>query len=104
MSNLGKFQDIVVAAKKAGGVDSLIKNIADAAVAKAAPRIFLKGVGMATAIIAVAASTYKVTKVKLHNRTARGADAEAELRAALAEREDSTHVEPRYDEDGSDPG
>ncbi|MEW2287062.1 hypothetical protein [Streptomyces sp. NPDC047841] len=43
MGNLGKYQDIVEAAKRAGGVDALIKIIQDAAVAKAYPGVFRKG-------------------------------------------------------------
>lgn len=43
MGNLGKYQDIVVAAKEVGGVDKLIEQIEESAVSKAAPRIFGKG-------------------------------------------------------------
>lgn len=40
MGNLGRYQDIVVAAKEVGGVDKLIEQIGEGAVSKAAPRTF----------------------------------------------------------------
>ena len=46
MGNLGKYQDIVTAAKRVGGVENLIKIIENGAVAKAAPKIFAKGAGV----------------------------------------------------------
>lgn len=85
MSNLGKYQVLVEAAKKAGGPDSLIKNIGDGAVAKAAPGIFLKGVGVTTLLIGLGITGYKIARDKLRDPIARGTEAEAELRAALAE-------------------
>ena len=58
MGNLGKYEDIVVAAKEVGGVDKLIEKIGEGAVSKAAPRIFGKGAlvgALGTAATGVAA-------------------------------------------------
>ena len=111
MSNLGKYQELTELAKKLGGVDELIKTIGDGAVAKAGPGIYRKAAATTAGLIVVGASVYKaaaklykVREVKLHNRTARAADAEAELRAALAERENSADTEPKHGEDGHDSG
>lgn len=102
MGNLGRYQDIAVAAKEVGGVDKLIEQIAEGAVSKAAPRIFGKGalVGVlgtaATGVAAIAAKRY------LDNKKAREAlaeDAKAQLKAAV---EGSPGVEgagPEGDED-----
>ena len=104
MSNLGKYQVLVELAKKLGGPDNLIKTIGDGAVAKATPRIFLKGVGAATTVFGFGVAVYKVTQSKLHSRTARAGEAEAELRAALAGSEDSTVADLKHDDDAPDPG
>lgn len=45
MSNLGKYQDIVTEAKRAGGVDALIKIIEDNAVARRSPSMLAIGAG-----------------------------------------------------------
>lgn len=52
MGNLGPYQDIVTAAKKAGGVPSLIKIIESKAVKKAAPKLFVAGAAAGAAILA----------------------------------------------------
>ncbi len=83
MGNLGKYQDIVVAAKEVGGVDKLIEQIEEGAVSKAAPRIFGKGAlvgALGTALAAMASKRY------LDNKKAREAlaeDAKAQLKAAV---------------------
>jgi hypothetical protein len=86
LGNLGDYQDIVVAAKKLGGVDKLIEQIEKGAVSKAAPGIRRKGalVGAlgtaATGVAAMAAKRY------LDNKKAREAlalDAKAQLKAAV---------------------
>lgn len=102
MGNLGRYQDIVVAANEVGGVDKLIEQIGEDAVSKAAPRIFGKGALVqalgtaATGVAAMAAKRY------LDNKKAREAlaeDAKAQLKAAV---EGSPGVEgagPEGDED-----
>lgn len=59
MSNLGPYQDIVTAAKNAGGVPSLIKIIQSQAVSKAAPSIYAKGAGTGLAIGVALTVSYK---------------------------------------------
>ena len=46
MSNLGGYQQIVQDAKRAGGVDELIKTISTSAVFDAAPKLIAAGVGI----------------------------------------------------------
>ena len=103
MGNLGRYQDLVMAAKEVGGVDKLIEQIGDGAVSKAAPRIFGKGalVGAlgtaATGVAAMAAKRYLDNKKKA--REALAEDAKAQLKAAV---EGSPRVEgagPEGDED-----
>lgn len=102
MGNLGRYQDLVMAAKEVGGVDKLIEQIGEGAVSKAAPRIFGKGalVGAlgtaATGVAAMAAKRYLDNK-KARETLAEGA--KAQLKAAV---EGSPRVEgagPEGDED-----
>lgn len=50
MGNLGAYQDIVVKAKDAGGVEMLIESIEKSAALKAMPKAFAVGVGFTAAI------------------------------------------------------
>ena len=105
MGNLGKYQDIVVAAKEVGGVDKLIEQIEKGAVSKAAPRIRRKGalVGAlgtaATGVAAMAAKRY------LDNKKAREAlaeDAKAQLKAAVEGSPNAEGAGPESDEDAAE--
>lgn len=49
MGNLGAYQDIVVKAKDAGGVEMLIESIEKSAALKAMPKAFVAGVGFTAA-------------------------------------------------------
>jgi hypothetical protein len=100
LGNLGKYQDIVVAAKEVGGVGKLIKEIGEGAVAKAAPRIFGKGVlvgaTLGTAATGVAAKRY------LDNKKARevlAENAKAQLKAAVEGSPSAEGAGPESDED-----
>ena len=74
MGNLGSYQDIVTAAKEAGGVQSLIKMIESQAVSKAAPSIYAKGFGtgvaLASAGVALVGAGAVAGKKFLHQRKA----------------------------------
>lgn len=52
MGNLGAYQDIVVKAKDAGGVEMLIESIEKSAALKAMPKAFVAGIGF-TAVTAL---------------------------------------------------
>jgi hypothetical protein len=86
LGNLGKYQDLVVAAKEVGGADKLIEKIGEGAVSMAAPRIFGKGVlvgALSTVATGVAALA---TKRYLDNKKAgedRAEYAKAQLKAAV---------------------
>ena len=54
MGNLGKYQDIVTDAKRAGGVANLIADIERDAVAGAAPRLLAVGAGAGALVVVVA--------------------------------------------------
>lgn len=67
MGNLGEYQDIVMAAKEAGGVDKLIEQIEKGAVSRAAPRIRMTGAlvgALGTAATGVAAVVAKPSPKK----------------------------------------
>lgn len=83
MGNLGRYQDIVTDAKRAGGVDNLIADIESNAVAGAAPRLLAMGAG-AGAIVVLAArwSAPRYGEWK-SEREARAETAKAQLRAAV---------------------
>lgn len=76
MGNLGAYQDIVVKAKDAGGVEKLVESIEKSAALKAMPKGFAAGV--AATIAAVAA-------VKQYSKRSKAHDAQAnEAKARLA--------------------
>jgi hypothetical protein len=106
LGNLGKYQDIVQAAKEAGGVDKLIENIGEGAVSKAAPKIYVRGAlagalgtaatGVATGVVVMAAKRY------LDNKKAREAlaeDAKAHLKAAVENWPSAEGAGPESDEE-----
>ncbi|MYS94789.1 MULTISPECIES: hypothetical protein [Streptomyces] len=101
MGNLGKYQDIVEAAKRAGGVDALIKIIQDAAVAKASPGVFRKGAALgagAGVVGTLAAGGVAVTvRRSLDDKRAR------EALANEAEKQFKAEVEKSMNSDGDNP-
>ena len=86
MGNLGPYQEITTEAKMAGGVDSLLKSIKDAAVNDAAPRHRAQGsIGTIVAGVVVYAGyryfvSYSEKKVALQ---AASLEAETKLRAEI---------------------
>lgn len=50
MGNLGAYEDIVVRAKEAGGVDMLIESIERSSAFRAMPKAFVAGAGVATVL------------------------------------------------------
>lgn len=108
MSNLGKYQDIVIEAARQGGVDNLIKTIEDSAVADAAPKIFVKGaIAGAVVCTAVAVGAQHLwaksrARVALANDAA---DAKEQLRAAVngSTKLGDVNVERGEGSDDSDP-
>jgi len=88
MGNLGKYQEIVEAAKAVGGVDNLIGRIEAGAVAKAAPRLLGKGAALGALGVTVVGTAGAVVKRAWENKKAREAvaeDAKAQLKVAVEE-------------------
>lgn len=86
MGNLGRYQDIVEAAKAVGGVENLIENIEVGAVAKAAPALVGKGAALGAAGLAAAVALGTLAKRAWVDRVAREAlaeDSKQELRSAV---------------------
>lgn len=104
MGNLGKYQDIVTDAKRAGGVDNLIADIEGNAVAGAAPRLLAMGAGAgALALLAGRWSTRRYGEWK-SGREARAEAAKAQIRAAVGSATDTdadqaaaSHDEPGHE-------
>ncbi|MET7984694.1 hypothetical protein [Streptomyces sp. NPDC005281] len=86
MGNLGPYQDIVTAAKRVGGVQSLIKAIEDAAIAKAFPKAFGQGSGAgALGTLAVGGVTLAAKRNldKMRAREARANEAKEQLKTKV---------------------
>lgn len=89
MGNLGKYQDIVTDAKRAGGVDNLISEIEDNAVAGAAPGLIAVGAGVgALAVLATCWGTHRYGEWK-SGREARAAAVKTRLRAVVGSATDT---------------
>ena len=105
MGKLGKYQDIVVAAKEVGGVDKLIEKIGEGAVSKAAPRIFGKGALVGVVGTAATGVAAMIAKCYLDNKKARealGEDAKAQLKAAVEGSPSAEGAGPESDEDAEE--
>lgn len=81
MGNLGKYQDIVTDAKRAGGVDNLIAAIEGNAVAGAAPRLLAVGAGGGVLVVVAAQWGTRFYQEWKTERVARAEAAKAQLRA-----------------------
>ena len=81
MGNLGKYQDIVTDAKRAGGVDNLIAAIEGDAVAGAAPRLLAVGAGAGALVVLAARWSARRYGEWKSEREARAEAAKAQLRA-----------------------
>lgn len=81
MGNLGRYQDIVTEAKRAGGVDKLIAAIEGNAVAGAAPRLLAVGAGAGAFVVLTARWTVRRHGEWKSLREARAEAAKAQLRA-----------------------
>lgn len=91
MGNLGKYQEIVEAAKAVGGVDNLIEGIEAGAVSKATPSLLGKGAVLGVLGVAAAKVATVVVTRALDARKARMAhadDAKEQLRAVAHESKD----------------
>ena len=86
MGNLGKYQDIVTDAKRAGGVDNLIADIEGNAVAGAAPRLLAMGAGAGALVVLAARWSARRYGEWKSEREARAEAAKAQLRAAVEAR------------------
>lgn len=95
MGNLGAYQDIVVKAKDAGGVEMLIKSIEKSAALKAMPKAFAVG---AAAALGVTAIIRKYSKRSAAHE-AEADRAKAQLATDLDEELGSGQLQP---EDGTD--
>lgn len=99
MSNLGRYEDIVVWAKESGGVDELIAKIRADAVTESTPGRVGIGltVGIALTLAGVAAlDRYKKTR-------AAGREAEDRLRDTLAEADQSADTDANLARPDTDP-
>lgn len=102
MGNLGRYQDIVTDAKRAGGVDNLIAAIESNAVAGAAPRLLAAGAGAGAFVVLAApwgARRYQEWK---SGREAHAEAAKAQLRtvAGSATHTDANQAPTSDDEAG----
>lgn len=89
MGNLGKYQDIVIEAKRAGGVDNLIADIERNAVAGVAPRLLAIGAGAGVLVVPAArwgTRRYREWKVE---REVCAETAKAQLRTVVRNSTDS---------------
>jgi hypothetical protein len=82
MGNLGKYQDIVTDAKRAGGVDNLIADIEGSAVAGAAPRLLAVGAGAGALVLLASQWSARRYGEWKSGREVRAEAAKAQLRAA----------------------
>lgn len=97
MSNLGPYQEIVMAAKQMGGVEKLIKSIEAGAVDGASTRQRLQGAGFAIAALAVVGGATYLSGLVSERRAARREAAESakdELRRILPPDSDGPAVSP----------
>ena len=103
MGNLGPYQDIVVKAKDAGGVEKLIESIEKSAALKAIPKGFAAGVAATIAAVAVVKQYSKRSEA----REAEAHEAKAQLASIVEETsagQDAVPDDNRDDEDeGPDP-
>ena len=83
MGNLGKYQEIVTDAKRAGGVDNLITGIESNAVAGAAPRLLAMGAVAGALVVLAARWSARRYGEWTSGREARAETAKAQLRAAV---------------------
>lgn len=104
MGNLGKYQDIVTAAKRLGGVNNLIETIEAGAVAKAAPRLLRKGAAVGALLGAAGAAAGKHLWDKYKAREVAANEAKEQLKAEIEEHMNSDHANAEHGEDASDAG
>ncbi|MFV0452860.1 MAG: hypothetical protein ACK5LS_11590 [Propioniciclava sp.] len=83
MSNLGRYQEIVEAAKEAGGVDTWIRRIEDGAVARETPRIVVVTAVSVVAACATVVGGIKLVRGKRAEKIAAGERAKDELRSLV---------------------
>lgn len=107
MGNLGPYQDIVVKAKDAGGVERLIEAIEKAAAAKAMPKAFAAGVAVTAAAAGGVAAIVKRASKRAEAREAEANEAKARLASIVDEAsagQDAVPDDKRDDEgEGPDP-
>lgn len=99
MGNLGAYQDIVVKAKDAGGVEMLIESIEKAAVSKATPKAFVAGVGVTAVAALGVTATIKMYAKRIEAHEAEADRAKAQLSADFDEAMGSNQLEIK---DGTD--
>ncbi|GAB3781520.1 hypothetical protein [Nocardioides ungokensis] len=98
MGNLGAYQDIVVKAKDAGGVEKLIESIEKAAAWKAMPKGFAAGIAATIAAVAVVKQYSK--RGDAHEAEANRA--KAQLTGDFVEATDSDELEVEGGEAGAE--
>lgn len=91
MGNLGKYQDIVTDAKRAGGVDNLIADIEGNAVAGAAPRLLAIGAGAGALVVLAARWSARFYAEWKSGHEVRAEAAKTQLRAVV---ESATDTDP----------
>ncbi|WP_141013068.1 hypothetical protein [Nocardioides sambongensis] len=103
MGNLGKYQDIVTEAKRAGGVDNLIADIEGNAVAGAAPFLLAIGAGGGALVLVAARCGTRSYQEWKTERAARAEAAKAKLRAVGGSAADAP-AEEETPPSGDEPG
>lgn len=108
MGNLGRYQEIVQAAKAVGGVDNLIGNIEAGAVAKATPGLLGKGAALGAAGLATVVGAGAFVRRAWVDRKAREVLAEESkeaLKAVVADAttSDTTHTAALEGAEGTTP-
>lgn len=89
MGNLGRYQDIVTDAKRAGGVDELIADIEGNAVAGAAPGLLAVGVGAGALVVLAARWSARRYQEWKSGREVHAEEAKARLRVVAGNSTDT---------------
>ncbi|REK78007.1 hypothetical protein DVG80_32325 [Rhodococcus erythropolis] len=101
MGNLGLYQDLVTAAKQAGGVQSFLKTIQSQAVSKVAPSIYAKGYATGTGAGLALGVALTVSYMKFLDQRKADQKVAEEAKAQLAS--EIAVLEGEAGDDGSQP-
>ena len=106
MSNLGRYQDIVTDAKRAGGVDALIQIIEDTAVARKRPTLVGLGFGAGVLLASLVGGGAVAVRHRIGMKAEQEAvaeEAKRQLRAEVHEQEIATGANGDIAAEAGDP-